>query len=63
LALREWEAKDGTKRQNLEVRVNDVTLLGGKKPAQSEAQPEARRQPAAAGTKPGFDDMDDDIPF
>jgi single-strand DNA-binding protein len=66
-SMREWEAKDGGKRFSLEVRVNDVTLLGGKKPegerterpaAPSEAQSTAVKAPAG-----NFNDMDDDIPF
>jgi single-strand DNA-binding protein len=57
--LREWTDKDGGKRQSLDVRVNDLTLLG-KKDGQANAKPEKPAKPAKGG---GFDDMDSDIPF
>ena len=55
LTNREYE-KDGEKRYSLEVRVNDLTLIGGKsdKPAAKPAQ-----QPAAKQSE--F--VDNDIPF
>lgn len=43
-ALRGWKDKDGVEKQSLEVRVNDLTLLGksdGAKPASAPAQPAA----------------------
>jgi single-strand DNA-binding protein len=51
-SLREWKTKDGETRTNLEVRVNDLTLLGSKgdKPAKQE------KEPSYAG-------HEDDIPF
>lgn len=58
-SLRPWKDKEGNEKQSLEVRVNDLTLLGksegaGSKPAS--AQPD---KPAS-----GFDDFDDDTaPF
>lgn len=55
VAMREWQDKEGQKRTNLEVRVNDVTLLG-KKDIQPAPAPQ-RQQPKAA------DDLSDDIPF
>lgn len=51
VTLREYETMDGMKRSTLDVRVNDVTLLGGK-PESSVKQD--------SGT---IADMDDDIPF
>jgi single-strand DNA-binding protein len=57
--LREWEDKQGAKRTNLEVRVNDVTLLGGKKQA-GEREPELSKQAAATNA---LRDMKDEIPF
>lgn len=68
LTLREWEDKEGAKRLSPDVRVNDVTLQGGKRdddgsPAAShsrEAAPPRRQEPKPA---PRPDDMDDDIPF
>lgn len=64
--LREYDDKSGNKRSSLDVRVNDLTLLGRRddaggrrteRPAQ-QAAPQSR--PAQQG---GFDSMDDDIPF
>lgn len=54
--LREWNDEQGQKRSSLEVRVNDLTLLG-KKDGQQAAQP---RQQAPALPDDGFSD---DIPF
>lgn len=52
-SAREWQDKEGQKRTSLEVRVNDLTLLGKKdgdtKPAKS--------------AKPSFAGHEDDIPF
>jgi len=57
-SAREYTDKEGAKRQSLEVRVNDLTLLGGRKD-------DAPIRTAKPASKPsaGFDDMDDDIPF
>ncbi len=69
LTLREWEDKEGTKRLSPDVRVNELTLQGGKReggdsapPAShsKDAPPPQRREPAPA---PRMDEMDDDIPF
>jgi len=57
-SAREYTDKDGNKRQSLEVRVNDVTLLGGRT---EQAAPAPR--PAPVQVSGGFDDMDSDIPF
>lgn len=43
--LREWTDKDGGKRQSLDVRVNDLTLLGKK-----------NEQPTKEKAAPSFDD-------
>lgn len=67
-SARDYTDKDGNKRQSLEVRINDLTLLGGRK---DEARPAAERpshdaakaRQTAAPSGSGFDDMDDDIPF
>ena len=56
VSLREWQDKEGQKRTNLDVRVNDLTLLGGKQ----EATPKAARP--AQKSKPSQADYDD-IPF
>lgn len=56
--MREWQDKDGQKKQSLEVRVNDLTLLGKKDGQQSHAQPRQESKP-----KPKFDDLVEDVPF
>ena len=65
VTLREWNDKEGQKRNSLEVRVNDLTLLGkkdGQQSAQTRQQAPAPQQakPADSG---GFGDFDPDIPF
>lgn len=58
LSMNEFDGKDGQKRTSLEVRVNELDLIGGK---QSDQQ-----KPAAANAGPdyGGDDYGDkDIPF
>lgn len=64
LTNREYTDKDGNKRYSLDVRVNDLTLIGGK-PEGSAPREQPARQPAnsGGGTKNGFDEMEDDIPF
>lgn len=52
--LREWEDTDGARRVSLEVRVAEVTLLGGKTTAAT---------PAPAPQQPAADDLGDDLPF
>ena len=62
---REYTDKDGNKRTSMDVRVNDVALMGGKRdaapasPQRAQAEPRKEAQRLASG----FDDMDDDIPF
>ena len=66
-SAREYTDRDGNKKQSLEVRVSDVSLLGGRKdaaPAQRpQAAPAQRTAPKQASS--GFDDGfgDDSIPF
>ena len=59
LTNRPYTAKDGAEKHSLDVRVNDVTLLGSK--ADASARLTQQSQPAAqAGS---VDDLPDDIPF
>ena len=59
---REYQDKDGQKRYSLDVRVSDMTLLGGKSDrSEPEAKPQQRN--AQGAPKASIDDMDDDIPF
>lgn len=59
LANREYTDKDGQKRYSLEVRVNELTLVGGKQEGQPAQQSAPQRSAQAA--PPSRDDMD--IPF
>lgn len=58
LANREYTDKEGQKRYSLEVRVNDLTLLGGKQTQESESQQQAPAKRVSHG-----DSLDSDIPF
>jgi single-strand DNA-binding protein len=53
----EWTDKDGNKRKNMKIRVNDLALQGGRKES---SEPEEYRQPVKK--KPVFED-DEDLPF
>lgn len=59
LSNREYTDKDGQKRYSLEVRVNELTLVGGKQD-QSDPRPANAKQP---GKVSHGDDLDSDIPF
>ena len=58
-SLREYTDKQGQTRSSLEVRVNDLTLVGGKREDQQSPQATRQQAPQQAGGM----DMDDDIPF
>ena len=60
VSMREWQDKEGQKRANLEVRVNDPTLLGKKDGA---SQPAPQRDASSQPTGVSLDDLGDDIPF
>ena len=62
---REYQDKDGQKRYSLDVRVNDLTLLGGKSDRSESApiQPKPQQRNAQGAPKASIGDMDDDIPF
>ncbi|AOZ48803.1 single-stranded DNA-binding protein [Chromobacterium vaccinii] len=68
LLLREWQDKDGNKRLSPDVRVNELSLQGGRQ--EEGGQPSSRQEPPAAPRRreqqspPPMDDLDDDgIPF
>lgn len=70
VTLREYTDKEGQKRSSLEVRVNDLTLLGVKRDGEqsaprSESAPAQNQQRSAPAQNSGggFADMEDDIPF
>lgn len=55
LSERKWTNKEGVEQTTLEVRVNDLTLVGGKQDSQTSAP---------GPSKPAkFDDFDDDLAF
>lgn len=60
---REWTDKEGIKRKQHDIRVNDVALQGGKREEASAPKHTApARKPQSGGSR-NFADMDDDIPF
>ena len=71
LANRKWHDKDGQDRYSLEVRVNELDLLGigaGRAAGKGESShaPEYRNTPDPQKGPPstfGFDDLGDDVPF
>lgn len=71
LRTRKWQDKDGQERYTTEIEVTEMKMLGsrqgsgqgdgdGGRPAQPRSTGD---QPAPAGKKPSFEDMEDDIPF
>ena len=60
--LRDYQDKEGQKRYSLDVRVNDLTLLGGKQ-ERNELADRPQQRNAQGAPKASFEDMDDDIPF
>lgn len=62
---RQYTSKDGSEKLSLDLRVNDVTLIGGKSQGeQQEQRPSAapaKKSPSAAPSAPN--DIDDNIPF
>ena len=70
LANREYTDKEGQKRYSLEVRVNELTLIGSKPDSGNRQQSESSGDqsdyaPATEKSKPkpDFSDLDSDIPF
>lgn len=58
-SMSEWTDKEGNKRTDPEVNVQNVTLLGGKKDNSDDKQ----SAPAKKSQTGGLADMDSDIPF
>lgn len=64
LANREYTDKEGQKRYSLEVRVNELTLLGSKSQEPTQYAADSKPQPAPkAKTVSHGDDFDEQIPF
>ena len=60
LSEHKWTDKEGVERTTQEVRVSELTLVGGKSEAQP-SKPAPNGAPAKAKSK--LDDFDDSIPF
>jgi single-strand DNA-binding protein len=63
--LKEFVNKEGNKQSSLEVRVNDLTLLGGRQDKESSPQEriKERKSPLGNAVAGAFDDFEDSIPF
>ena len=55
---REWTDKEGAKRKNMDVRVSDVALQGGRRES---SEPQFERRTPKAEQQKSFDDSD--VPF
>lgn len=60
---RKYTDKQGSEKYSLEVRVNDLTLLGTKDSAQGDTSYQARGNNATQTQSDPMADLDDDIPF
>jgi single-strand DNA-binding protein len=62
---RKWTNKEGQDQLSLEVRVNDLTLVGGKSDTSDARQPAQSKPKSNQSSSDGFDDFDDpdSIPF
>lgn len=61
VSQRKYTDKNGVEKISTDVRVNDVSLQGGKR--ESAQQPQERQQAPKPSNRGGFDNMDDDVPF
>lgn len=62
IAEREWTDKDGNKRKQMDIRVSDLALQGGKREQAAASTAPAPSKSAQSGFDGGFDDGSD-IPF
>lgn len=63
---RQYKTKEGEEKLSLEVRVNDLTLIGGKRDDQARQEPARQQQsakPDHQAKAESFADMESDIPF
>lgn len=63
ISEREWTDKEGNKRKQMDIRVNDIALQGGRKEQAAAPAPAPAQRHAPAPVSSGFDGMDDDVPF
>lgn len=61
LSNRKWTDKEGQDRYSLEVRVNELTLIGGKQDKPQQDRQEAPQRNAQGASR--SNDLGDDIPF
>jgi len=67
--MAKFTAKDGTEKQNAEVRLNELTLIGGKNSQGEASTPPSQNNAATASQNApdrGYDSMaglEDDVPF
>jgi single-stranded DNA-binding protein len=59
ISASEWDKQDGSKGFSLDLRVNELDLIGGRRDDQAQPSATTPQKPA----QPGNDDFDDDIPF
>lgn len=59
-AARPYTSKEGVEKLSLDVRVNDLTLIGGKQDAPQESKPKPAKTAPASGKSEEFSD---DIPW
>lgn len=65
LTAREWQDKEGLTRTSIEVRVNDLTLIGKRDDSGTRSRNQAPKSEERPLPEPSANlaDMDDDIPF
>ena len=57
LANRKWQDKDGQDRFSLEVRVNELTLVGGKQGDGQQQEPSGNQQQSRQAAPPSHEDV------
>ena len=63
IAEREWTDREGNKRKQMDIRVSDLALQGGKREQSAEPAPAPRAAPATAPSFAGGFDDGGDVPF
>jgi len=63
LSTREWKNKEGETKTSIELKINELTLLGGGK-SEAPKEPSSHQQAKADGYQPeSKPELNDDIPF
>lgn len=63
LGKNEWTTKEGEARTDLTLRVNQLTLIGGKRNTEESSEKGSERAKHQKAKQNGFEDMQDDVPF